>query len=62
VIEFLFRYQGIGSLVYTAANNKDFPMLEAGVLTIGIIYMVVTLAADVIFSLLNPQIRVAAAE
>ena len=62
VVEFLFRYQGIGSLVYNAANNKDFPMLEAGVLTIGIIYMVATLAADVIFSLLNPQIRLRAAQ
>ena len=46
----------------TAATNKDFPMQEAGVLTIGAVYMVVTLAADVMFSLLNPRIRLAAAE
>jgi peptide/nickel transport system permease protein len=62
VVETLFRYQGIGSLVATAATNKDFPMLEAGVLTIGAVYMVVTLGADVVFSLLNPRIRLAAAE
>ena len=62
VVETLFRYQGIGSLVVTAATNKDFPMLEAGVLTIGIVYMVVTLVADVAFSLLNPRIRLASAE
>jgi len=62
VVETLFRYQGIGSLVVQAATNKDFPMLEAGVLTIGVVYMVATLAADVIFSLLNPRIRLAAAE
>jgi peptide/nickel transport system permease protein len=62
VVETLFRYQGIGQLVYTAATQKDFPMLEAGVLTIGIVYMVVTLGADVLFSLLNPRIRLAAAE
>jgi peptide/nickel transport system permease protein len=62
VVEFLFRYQGIGSLVITAATNQDFPMLEAGVLTIGVVYMVVTLVADVAFSLLNPRIRLAAAE
>ena len=41
VVETLFRYQGIGSLVVAAATNKDFPMLEAGVLTIGIVYMLV---------------------
>jgi peptide/nickel transport system permease protein len=62
VVETLFRYQGIGQLVATAAKNKDFPMLEAGVLTIGVVYMVVTLAADVVFSLINPRIRLAAAE
>ena len=62
VVETLFRYQGIGSLVATAATNKDFPTLEAGVLTIGAVYMIVTLAADVVFSLLNPRIRLAAAE
>ncbi len=62
VVETLFRYQGIGSLIVTAATNKDFPMLEAGVLTIGAIYMIVTLAADVLFSVLNPRIRLAAAE
>jgi peptide/nickel transport system permease protein len=62
VVEFLFRYQGIGLLTYNAANQKDIPMLEACVLTIGVIYMVVTLVADIMFSLLNPRIRLRAAE
>ena len=38
VVETLFHYQGIGALIFTAARGKDFPMLEAGVLTIGVIY------------------------
>ncbi|TGS36120.1 ABC transporter permease, partial [bacterium M00.F.Ca.ET.180.01.1.1] len=57
VIETLFRYQGIGSLIFTAARGKDFPMLEAGILTIGIVYAVATLAADFLYSVLNPRIR-----
>jgi peptide/nickel transport system permease protein len=57
LVETLFHYNGIGTLIYNAANSKDFPMLEAGVLVIGIVYMVATLAADIIFSLLNPRIR-----
>ena len=57
LVETLFHYNGIGSLIYNAANNKDFPMLEAGVLTIGIVYMVATLIADILYSLLNPRIR-----
>jgi peptide/nickel transport system permease protein len=57
LVEVLFNYQGIGRLIYTAANNKDFPMLEAGILVIGIVYMVATLIADILYSLLNPRIR-----
>jgi peptide/nickel transport system permease protein len=62
VVETLFRYNGIGLLTYNAATQHDIPMLEACVLTIGVIYMIVTLVADIGFSLLNPRIRVRAAE
>jgi peptide/nickel transport system permease protein len=57
VVETLFNYQGIGNLIYSAAQSKDFPMLEAGVLTIGIVYMVATLIADVLHTVLNPRLR-----
>ncbi|MBI3900050.1 MAG: ABC transporter permease [Gammaproteobacteria bacterium] len=57
IVEVLFHYQGIGGLIYTAARGKDFPMLEAGILTIGIIYTFATLVADMLYSLLNPRIR-----
>jgi peptide/nickel transport system permease protein len=58
VVETLFNYQGIGRLILTAASNKDFPMLEAGVLVIGVVYMVATLIADALYSALNPRLRV----
>ncbi len=61
VVEQLFNYQGIGRLILSAANGKDFPMLEAGVLTIGIVYMVATLIADILYTLLNPRLRVGGA-
>jgi|SRR5450755_214192 peptide/nickel transport system permease protein len=57
LVETLFHYNGIGTLIYNAANQKDFPMLESGVLVIGVVYMVATLVADIIYSLLNPRIR-----
>ncbi|HWA79398.1 MAG TPA: ABC transporter permease [Acetobacteraceae bacterium] len=56
VVETLFRYQGIGSLILTAAIGKDFPMLEAGILTVGAIYIGVTLIADALAILLNPRL------
>jgi peptide/nickel transport system permease protein len=62
VIETLFNYQGIGRLIFQAATQKDFPLLESGVLVIGIVYLVATLLADLAYSLLNPRIRYASTE
>ncbi len=56
VVETLFRYQGIGSLILTAASGKDFPMLEAGILTVGAIYIGVTLIADTLTVFFNPRL------
>ena len=61
VIEVLFHYQGIGSLIYTAATKKDFPMLQAGVLTVGVVFTAASLAADLLYALLNPRIRLSSA-
>jgi peptide/nickel transport system permease protein len=57
VVETLFRCQGIGSLVLTAARTKDFPMLQAGILTVGAIFALATLTADLLTSLLDPRRR-----
>src|SRR5215470_16568517 len=62
IVENLFNYPGLGRLIVTAANNKDFPMLEAGVLIIGMVFLVATLIADVLYTVLNPRIRLQAAD
>jgi peptide/nickel transport system permease protein len=62
VIETLFNYPGLGRLIFTAATQKDFPLLQSGVLVIGIVVLVATLIADLLYSLLNPRIRYATAE
>ncbi|MCK1479641.1 ABC transporter permease [Bradyrhizobium sp. 197] len=58
VVEILFRYQGIGLLIFSAAQSKDFPMLEAGVLVAGAVLVLSTVLADLLYSLLNPRIRI----
>jgi len=62
IVETLFNYPGLGRLIFTAATNKDFPMLEAGVLVIGIVYLGATLIADILYTILNPRIRFQGAE
>ena len=62
VVETLFNYQGIGNLIFKAAQAKDFPMLEAGILVIGVVYVVATLIADLLLIALNPRLRTEAAQ
>ena len=62
VVETLFDYQGLGNLIYKAAVAKDFPMLEAGVLVIGVVYVVATLIADLLLTWLNPRLRIGGTE
>ncbi|MGD8429833.1 MAG: ABC transporter permease, partial [Ectothiorhodospiraceae bacterium] len=57
VVESLFRYPGIGSLMQTAAANKDIPLLGGCALLITVIYGVANLLADVLYAALNPRVR-----
>ncbi len=62
VVETLFNYQGLGNLIYKAAVAKDFPMFEAGILVIGVVYVVATLIADLLLTWLNPRLRLGGTE
>jgi peptide/nickel transport system permease protein len=56
-VEKIFNYNGMGATMLFAAQRKDLPMLTAGVLIIGIVYMVATLIADMTIAWMNPRIR-----
>lgn len=62
VIEKLFNYNGIGQRIYIAAQAKDFTLLQSGVLIVGIVYLIATFVADLLYSVFNPRIRHGAAE
>ena len=54
VVERLFNYNGVGELILNAARNRDYPQLQSTVLVIGVIYLVATLAADILYSRPEP--------
>jgi peptide/nickel transport system permease protein len=62
VVELIFNYQGIGQALARALTQKDFPVLQSTVLLIGIIYLVATLIADILYAVLNPRVRLGAEE
>jgi len=57
VIEQVFSMRGVGRLILQAIFQRDFPVIQAGVLMIGVVIVFANLAADVIYSYLDPRIR-----
>ena len=57
-LEIVFNYPGLGKLILNAAQDADYPLLRGGVLVVAIIYMLATLAADLIIAWMNPRARV----
>src|SRR3954449_1384018 len=56
-IELIFNYQGIGQALFRAANDRDYPVLQSAVLVVGVVYLVATLVADILYSVLHPRMR-----
>lgn len=61
VVEKIFNYPGLGVMMLRAAEYKDMPVLEAGVMLIGTLYVGLTLLADVVQRLMDPRLRKAVA-
>lgn len=57
IVEEIFAYPGIGSLILFSVNNRDLPLLQASVMVVGIVTGLANLAADVAYVYLNPRIR-----
>jgi peptide/nickel transport system permease protein len=58
VIETIFALDGLGYLAYQSITFKDFPVMQLIVLLLSIIYVLLTLAADIANAWLDPRIRV----
>jgi peptide/nickel transport system permease protein len=59
VVEAVFSMHGIGHLAWEAIARKDFPVVQAIVLMLAMIYIGLTFAADILNAWLDPRIRVA---
>ena len=57
VTEKLFSWPGIGQLTVSAIENRDYPLLQGCILGIGLTYVLVNLATDVMYMVINPRIR-----
>ena len=57
VTEMIFSWPGLGRLLMTAINNRDYPLVEGCVLTFALSYVVVNMITDLVYSAVDPRIR-----
>jgi peptide/nickel transport system permease protein len=57
IVESVFNYPGIGRLAVNAVADRDLPLVQAITLIFGLIYVGMTLIADLVAMALNPRLR-----
>ncbi|MGH6741416.1 MAG: ABC transporter permease [Bradyrhizobium sp.] len=55
--EQVFDIPGIGKLVVDAVFNRDYPVIQGVVLVTGLLYVLINLATDVLYTVINPRLR-----
>ena len=57
IVESIFMWDGVGKLAVDAINMRDYPVIQAYVMWMAIIYVLVNLVADLLYHELDPRIR-----
>ena len=62
IVESIFLWDGVGKLAVDAINMRDYPMIQAYVMWMAIIYVCVNLITDLSYRFLDPRIRLGGEE
>jgi peptide/nickel transport system permease protein len=57
LVETVFAWPGLGSLLVTSILKRDFPLVQGGVMLIALSYVLINLATDLAYAYLDPRIR-----
>jgi peptide/nickel transport system permease protein len=60
IVEMIFAWPGIGQYAWNAVMSNDFDAIQGFVLTIAIMYLFINLAIDLLYSVIDPRIRLGA--
>jgi peptide/nickel transport system permease protein len=57
VIEQIFGLPGIGSMILTGINQRDYPVVQGGVLIVALMFVLINIVVDVLYAASDPRIR-----
>ncbi|MGO9453441.1 MAG: ABC transporter permease [Candidatus Binataceae bacterium] len=57
IIEVIFSWPGIGRLLISAISARDYPLVQGCVLTFALTYVVINMATDLAYAMIDPRVR-----
>jgi peptide/nickel transport system permease protein len=57
IVETVFAWPGVGTVVYTAINARDYPLIQTSVLLLSLCFVLINLVVDVLYAYLDPRIH-----
>lgn len=57
ITEIIFSWPGVGRLLISAIGARDYPVVEGCVLTFAMTYVVVNMATDLVYAIVDPRVR-----
>jgi peptide/nickel transport system permease protein len=57
IVEYTFDWPGVGRLILAAINNRDYAIVQAGLLFLVVVYLLVNLVVDFVCGLVDPRVR-----
>ena len=57
ITEVIFSIPGMGNYIMTGLNNRDYPVIQSGILILSALFSVIILFVDVLYALVDPRIR-----
>ena len=57
IVESIFMWDGVGKMAIDAITMRDYPVIQAYVIWMAIIYVVINLITDIVYDYVNPRIR-----
>jgi peptide/nickel transport system permease protein len=57
IVEAVFSWPGLGSLMVSSISNRDFPVVQGAMLFAAVIFIAVNLIADLLYAVVDPRIR-----
>lgn len=57
IVEYIYNWPGVGRLLYDSIRQRDFPVTMGTTLLLAVVFMLVNLGVDILYTMLDPRIR-----